>query len=263
MKKTLAILACTVLAASLAGAEEVVSSNTVGYQKVALTAGWNMVGVQFNKVGGEPLDLATFSKLDDDMPGFDDDEIFDTELRLWDGVRYAYYGWSGKGGTDVYDDPSYDNLWLDSNKMEADDNVLKSFEGAWVLAGTAGVMTVAGEVPTNDTVTVNLVPGWNIVANPFPGAVKICDFGQMDDGYAGFDDDEIFANQMRVWDGARYTYYGWSGNGGTDVYDDPSYDDLWLDSNTMEATEATVAFGHAVWINAEKTGTITFKNPTK
>ena len=91
----------------------------------------------------------------------------------------------------------------------------------------------------------------------------LANYGALDPSMAGFDEDELFATEMLLWTGNGYTTYGWSGTSGTDVYDDDSYDNQWLDANSMEpATSVTVPFGHAVWIKAEKAGTITFKNPT-
>ena len=245
-----------------AQAAEVVSSNIVGYEKVMLTPSWNMIGVQFLQVGGAEKDLANVGDLDASMSGFDEDEYFATEMQIWNGNGYDYYGWSGSSGTDVYDDPAYDNLWLDSNTMEAPELKAPVGLGVWVKAEKAGTMTISGEVPSDDTVTVSLTAGWNMVANPYPGSVPIASFGALDASMSGFDEDEYFATEMQIWNGNGYDYYGWSGTSGTDVYDDPTYDNLWLDSNTMEpATDVKVDFGHAVWIKAEKAGTITFTKP--
>ena len=234
----------------------------MGYEKISLNPGFNMVGVQFAKVGGDNLLVATVGSLDDKMAGFDEDEIFATEMRIWDGNGYDTYGWSGTSGTDVYDDSSYDNQWLDSITMEAIDTTAAAGSGFWIKAEKAGTMTISGEVPTEPSVTIQLKPGFNMVANPYPGEVTISEFGTLSENMAGFDEDEIFATEMRVWDGNGYDTYGWSGTSGTDVYDDASYDNLWLDSITMEASDKTIPFGTAVWIKTDTTGSITFKNPT-
>ncbi len=262
MKKTLTLLAILAAIGPAWGAE-VVSSNIVGYEKINLTPGYQMIGVQFLKVGGESLDLATVGTLDASMSGFDEDEIFATELRVWNGNGYNTYGWSGTSGTDVYEDSSYDNLWLYNNTMEAEDGAADASFGFWIKTTETGTMTISGEVPSDDSISVNLVAGMNMIANPFPGSIKIAEFGTLDSSMAGFDEDEIFATEMRVWNGNGYNTYGWSGTSGTDVYEDSSYDNLWLYNNTMEAEDTTLPFGTAVWIKAEKAGTITFTNPAK
>ncbi len=133
--------------------------------------------------------------------------------------------------------------------------------GVWIKAEKAGSITISGQVVNSD-MTVSLVQGFNLVANPYPQAVDVAKFGTLDSTFAGYDSDYSYATEMRVWDPARqsYVYYGWSGTSGTDIDDDPSYDNQWLDSAT-EITTETIPFGAAVWIKAEKAGTITFSAP--
>ena len=89
------------------------SSNIVGYQKVTLSKGWNMVGVQFVRVGGDVKNLTDCFVLDDTFAGYDDDYKFSTQMRIWNGDGYDFYGWAGSSGTDVDDDPSLDYTWTD------------------------------------------------------------------------------------------------------------------------------------------------------
>ena len=56
-----------------AWAAEVYSSNIVGYQKLSLVPGYNMVAVQFANVGGGAQDLSTYFQMDDSYEGYDDD----------------------------------------------------------------------------------------------------------------------------------------------------------------------------------------------
>ena len=123
-------------------------------------------------------------------------------------------------------------------------------------------MTISGEVPTGKTVTIQLASGFNMVANPYPGAVAIATFGVLSNDMAGFNDDGDFATTMRVWNGNGYTTYGWSGTSGTDVLDDASFDNQWLDLGLNKVT-GTIPFGTAVWILADKAGSITFTNPVE
>ena len=43
--------------------------------------------------------------------------------------------------------------------------------------------------------------------------------------------------------------------------DDASLNNKWLDYNDYSSVSDKIPFGHAVWIKAEKSGTITFANP--
>ena len=261
MKKTaiLAVALATCLGYAPAQAAEVVSSNIVGYEKVSLQKGFNMVGVQFVKVGGEDLDLMTVGVLDDQMAGYDEDGVYATEMRMWTGNGYTTYGWSGTSGTDVDEDPTLDNKWLDRDNEEIDE-IASPSTGFWIVAEKAGTMTISGEVPATDTVSVQLTAGFNMVANPYPGEVAITSFGTLDSSFAGYDEDGVYATEMRVWTGNGYTTYGWSGTSGTDVDEDPTLDNKWLDRDNEEVT-VTIPFGTAVWIYAEKAGTLTFSAP--
>ena len=219
-----------------------------------------MVGVQFVQIGGDSLELGTVGQLDSSFAGYDNKGKFATTMRVWNGNGYTTYGWSGTSGTDVDDDPDYDNKWLDL-KAEIIDEDAPAGLGVWVLAANDGVMTIAGEVSSKTTDSISLSEGYNMVANPYPGAVKIADFCKLDSSFAGYDNKGKFATTMRVWNGNGYTTYGWSGTSGTDIDDDPDYDNQWLDQK-CEITDAILPFGTAVWINAANDGTATFSAPT-
>ncbi len=257
MKKSFIALA---LAASIAPAwaTEVVSSNIVGYQTMSLDAGYNMIGIQFVQVGGDAKDLSTVAELDDTMAGFDEDGIYATQMMVWRNGNYLpTFGWSGSSGSDYLDDSSLDNKWLNLDYEETADE-LAAADAVWIKAGSAGTVKVYGQVPTNDTITIQLAPGYNMVANPFPKTVKIADFGTLSSNMAGFDEDGIYATQMMVWkDGNYLPTFGWSGTSGTDYLDDSSLDNKWLNLD-YEETDDTVDFGHGVWIKAGSAGTITF-----
>ena len=84
----------------------------------------------------------------------------------------------------------------------------------------------------------------------------------LDDSFAGYDDNYKFKTTMRVWNGVGYDYYGWAGDSGTEVDDDPDLDYTWTDLDA-EATNETIPIGGVVWIIAEKAGSITFTSPIK
>ena len=256
---------CAFLGRLGAMAAEVVSSNIVGYEKINLAVGYNMVGPQFKLVGADTTerDIASIGTLESTMAGYGADYVFANIMEVWDPATKGYiqYGWSGTSGTDVDDDPSYDNQWLDSGLEKTEDTIALG-NGAWIKAATAGSITIAGEVPTAATTTVQLSTGYNIVANPYPGEVAVASFGALSSSMAGYGSDYVFATIMEVWDPETkgYTQYGWSGTSGTDVDDDSSYDNQWLDSG-LEKTTDTIPFGTAVWIKAASEGSITFTSP--
>ena len=238
----------------------VVSSNTVGYQRMNLDAGYNMIGVQFTEVGtAAAKDLTTVGELASTMDGFDENGDFATEMMVWKNNNYTTYGWSGTSGTDVLEDESFDKKWLTRDLEEPEDQELKETDAVWIKAGSAGSITISGQVPTND-VTVALTVGYNMVANPFPMTVPVTSFGVLSADMAGFDENGDFATELMVWKNGDYTTYGWSGTSGTDVLEDDSFDNKWLNRD-LEETDDVVDFGHGVWIKAGSAGSITFKAP--
>ena len=180
-----------------------------------------------------------------------------TKLQVWDGTDNSYttYGWAGNSGTEVDDEPELDNTWVDSGCEALDGESLSPSEGVWIIAEKAGTALVSGEVVTTN-ITVNLVAGYNTVCNPYPMAVPVSTFGRLDNSYAGA------VTKLQVWDGTdnSYTTYGWAGNSGTEVDDEPELDYTWVDSGCEKTTD-TIPAGAAVWIIAEKAGTITFTAP--
>ena len=218
-----------------------------------------MIGVQFAEVGGTDKILSTVGELDPAMEGVNEDGDYATTMRVWTGNGYKTYGWSGTGMSENFDDEELDNKWL-NNDMEEDDTDMPASAGFWVNAPTTGTMTISGEVPSSTTTSISLASGYNIVANPYPGAVKVSDFGVLDSSFAGVNEDGDYATTLRIWTGNGYKTYGWSGTGMSENFDDEELDNKWL-NNDMETDSETIPFGTAVWINAEKSGTISFASP--
>ena len=222
-----------------------------------------MIAPQFQVVGSTDnitRNISDIGTLNEGMAGYDADYVYATELRVWDPTTFIYtvYGWSGTSGTAVDDDPSYDNQWLDQSTEKTDDTIDLG-HGVWIYAEKPGTMTISGQVMDKPLV-VNLVQGYNMIANPYPMDVPIANFGKLDSAMSGYDSDYVYATELRVWNPSTfiYTVYGWSGTSGTAVDDDPSYDNQWLDQSTEKTTDVIPA-GSAVWIYAEKAGTITFE----
>ena len=227
-----------------------------------LDAGYNMIGVQFVNVGtASAKDLTTAAQLDTSMAGFDEEGNYDTQMMVWRNGNYLpAFGWSGSSGTDVLENSDLDNKWLNLDLEEVEGVELSPYDAVWIKAGSAGNVTISGQVPTND-VTIALTEGYNMVANPFPMAVKVADFGVLSDNMPGFDEEGNYATQMMVWkDGNYLPAFGWSGSSGTDVLENSDLDNKWLNLD-LEETDDEVDFGHGVWIKAGSAGTITFKAP--
>lgn len=270
MKKTLTLLAILAAIGPAWGAE-VVSSNIVGYHKINLVKGFNMIAPQFVFVGSDSLtrDISTIGTLADAnggaMAGYDEDYFYATELKVWDTTRQGYtsYGWAGTSPGDIDDMEELNNTWLDAG-TEATDDTVDVGQGFWVKADKAGTMTISGEVPSGNNIpagglVVDLVKGFNLVANPYPMEVAVSSFGQLDSTMPGYDEDYFYDTELKVWDPARqgYTSYGWAGTSPEDIDDMAELNNTWLDAGT-EATDDKIPAGAAVWIKAGTAGHITF-----
>ena len=233
----------------------------MGYEKINLNAGYNMIGVQFTQIGGDALALPEVGILDSTMAGFDEDGVYDTEMRVWNGVGYDYYGWSGTSAGEYMDDESLNNKWLNLDFEEEVDAARNAGSGFWIKAGSSGNITISGQVPEAETVETPLTSGYNLVANPYPANVAISDFGTLDGSFSGFDEDGNYAVEMRVWNGIGYDYYGWSGTSAGKYMDDESLNNKWLNLD-FESVSDPIPYGHGVWIKTSQSGTITFTNPS-
>ena len=274
MKKTLTLLAILAAIGPAWGAE-VVSSNIVGYHKINLVQGFNMSAPQFVFVGSDSLtrDISTIGTLADAnggaMAGYDEDYIYATQMKVWDSTKqdYVNYGWAGTSPEEIDDMPELNNTWLDQATEETDETIDVG-QGFWIKAAKAGTMTISGEVPSGNNIpagglVVNLVAGFNIVANPYPMDVPVSTFGILANSnggpMAGYDEDYIYATQMKVWSQTKQDYinYGWAGTSPGEIDDMDELNNTWLDQATEE-TDDKIPAGAAVWIKAATAGTITF-----
>ena len=262
---------------------EVVSSNIVGYQKVALAKGLNLVGSQFVQVGeGDvPFELSELTNMKD-QPSFDESLNAQTTIRFFTGVGYDYYGWSGNLTVEnpdmaeeladelELDDPSVlNNHWLNSSYEISDEEALTG-QGFWIYAANAGTITMSGQVIEDTTKSFPLVAGLNLVSCPWPINLSMINI-TVDNGQPSFDSGMNAQTSIRVFTGVGYDYYGWSGNltgenpdMAEELADELEIDDPstlnyhWLDSS-YSISEYEIPAGKGFWIYANKAGTVTFK----
>ena len=139
--KTLAALALiAALGASPAWAAEVVSSNIVGYTKVNVVSGLNMISGAFVAVGGENADINA-SVVSSDLPAA-------TMAKFWDATTKSYSTLIYYPDPDdgIYEDDSYENNlgagWGDSDAI-AVDFPLDAGTGFWIQSPSAATITIS------------------------------------------------------------------------------------------------------------------------
>jgi hypothetical protein len=219
MKKFLATAVVTgLIGGSAFAATNVVSSaNIVGYVKTPMTSGqFQIIGSQFlaGSTNGVTLGSA-FSGLTEE-----------STLITWNGSGYAPYTYYIGYG------------WYDVGGAEANDVVIPSGSSFWVRNnGAATDVVLSGDVPMADSITNTLVEGFNLIANPYPVALKLSDIPTA----SLSEEDVLFA-----WNGsgyAPYTYYIGYG---------------WYDVGGAEANTVEIPVGQGFWLRTAASGSLIF-----
>ena len=141
MKKQLlfALVAC---AASCAWAAEVYSENVVGYTKVTVKPGLNLLGSSFVQVGsGEALDINEAIK-NNGLPGLTEDmSYFNTTVRLWTGNGYDTYGFITEEEAVANEWPEAADKWLLEDFSAIANVTIPAGAGFWIKTTGTGSVT--------------------------------------------------------------------------------------------------------------------------
>jgi len=238
MKRLSAIVAGGILAASLVAQAQtpVYSVNAVGYTKVNLPAGFSMVSLPFNSVGGAAMSI-------DDALGknfADGTTIF---FYMGAAIGYQSYTYYDNGPTD----PTTGWYNNSTSLMEGTNKILRG-EGFWIQVTSATNVVLAGEVPggTDATNSIPLVKGFQMVSSAYPAAMSV------KNGLTPSDGDTIFN-----WTGAAYKSYTYYDNGPTD----PTTG--WYDNDTsLQVADVSLAIGQAAWYQSVNNANVNW-NQTK
>ena len=228
---------------------EVVSSNIVGYHKLDLSAGLNLIGSQFLSVGGEDKDIQELIVDDGGLAGLDENLLPQTELRVWTGTGYRTYGWDPDGDPSV---PGSDHKWVDGDLNVVTVDVPAGFS-AWISSPSVKTVTFAGEVVDGDTATQTIAGGLALLASPFPEATNLQSI-QLDNSFPGLDENLLPQTELRVWTGTGYRTYGWDPDGDPSV---PGSDHKWVDGD-LNVVNVSIPMGNGFWIKSASGGTVTF-----
>ena len=223
----------------------------MGYTKVSLAEGYNIVGAQFGSVG-RTGGISVSSVQGDNFQSGD-------QLRLWDAdsneyTSFAYYDVDNDGG--VYADDTYRvNLgagWGDDDQVVVDQEINPG-TGFWIENSESLVVTLSGEV--KDVNTLDFSAGYNLLINPRPTQIDVAKITS---------DDLESGDQIRFWDPdnneyTSYAFYDVDNDGG--VYADDTYQvNLgagWGDDDQV-VPAATVDIGEGFWLETANSGTLTF-----
>ncbi|MBQ8571030.1 MAG: hypothetical protein IJ444_05940 [Kiritimatiellae bacterium] len=214
-----------------------------------------MIGSQFLNVGASTKDINDFIIDGSDLLGLDDDGEYQTKLRVWTGTGYQTYGWLDADDGTNNEAPDWNNTWLLNDFSDIAIENMELGKGVWISVGQVGTITLAGEVNNNDTYTIDVVQGLNMIANPFPTTISIqnikCDL-------AGLDDDGEYQTKLRVWTGTGYQTYGWlDADDGTNN-EAPEWNNSWLLNDFSDLAKITLKVGQGFWFDSPTAGTVTF-----
>lgn len=135
MKKSTMIAAIFAASAFAACAADVYSSNIVGYNKITLNPGYNLVSAQFVPVGGDLIGDVEEVLNSLTLPGVDPDGDGRGYARLmtWNVNKYDIYEWAGTTLVDAWEWPETENKWMTALSQDiATDVTIGVGEGFWV-----------------------------------------------------------------------------------------------------------------------------------
>ena len=257
MKKQLlfALVAC---AASCAWAAEVYSENVVGYTKVTVKPGLNLLASSFVQVGsGEAADVNEAVKVSG-LPGLTEDmSEFATTLKVWTGIGYKTYGYLTEEEAIANEWPEAANTWLLGDFSDIAAVQVPAGDGFWVKTTGTGTITLIGQVPAAATTDVTINSGLNLVSSPYAKDINIQDVKLS--GLPGLTEDmSEFATTLKVWTGIGYKTYGYLTEEEAIANEWPEAANKWLLGDFSAIADVTIPAGAGFWIKTTGTGTVTF-----
>ena len=238
-----------------------VSSNVVGYKKVTLQPGLNLIGTGFTQIGGtdwQLKDLFQGTDVSNATAGEAADsgdliQVFDPSVQGYANQYYFYYAGDGE---------EYDYKWYKrGDDDEPTEATINGINGFWYnFRGSQSMtLTTAGEVSTNDVV-VTIQPGLNLITYPFPADF---DFTSLDWLAAGATTGEaadsgdliqVFNPSVQGYANQYYFYYGGDGE---------EYDNKWYKRGADDdPTSDVIPAGSGFWYNHRGSNSFTITLPS-
>ncbi len=214
-----------------AQAAEVVSSNIVGYNKLAVTANaFEILGAQFTSIGDTDIDIQDL--IVDGVAAGDN-------LLFFNGTGYDSYTYSDE----TYSEDWSQQLgpgWLDDEVGTRATRDVKPGEGFWIRPVASETITAAGEVSVGTTYTFAGNDVNKLVAIPVPMKVDLqnVDFKNIAAG-----------DTIQTYNGSGYNSYTYS----DETYSEDWSQQLgpgWLDDEVGTRSSREVDIGKGFWIKA-------------
>ena len=118
-------------ATSITVSGEVSSTNTY---TMNVATGYNIIANPF------PCEVS-IQNIKCNLDGLDDEGMYQTTMRVWDGSSYTYYGWLDNDDGTINEVPEWDNSWLLYDMSDLAKEKLKVGQAVWFIAPTDGTVT--------------------------------------------------------------------------------------------------------------------------
>ena len=274
MKRTLTLLAILAAIGPAWGAE-VVSSNIVGYHRLTLTKGYNMIGASFQDVGTANVltvnDAMSATGLKGEDWTYESEDPDGDQMLVWDSGTQMYTTiLTYAGDTYVADMDDYGaevSTWFDAAAGKTAEDTMANGQAVWIkTAQENATITISGEVPTTAS-DINLGVGFTMIANPYPKAVAVNDLftatGLKGEDWT-YESENPDGDQLLIWNAGTQTYSAiltWAGD--TYIADMDDYGaepGKWFDSSVGATATTEIPPSGAFWIKTANTGAkISFK----
>jgi hypothetical protein len=229
----------------------------VGYNKVTLNPGYNLVSAQFVNIGDSVIE-----NVDDvlealSLPGVDPagDGTGFARLQTWNNGVYVNYEWAGTNLVDGWGWPETKNKWMTLFSEDIAEIRLENEQGFWIWLDPAVVaspktVTFSGEVLASTTaVTNHLTSGFNLVANPWPEEIDIQNI--IVENLPGVDPDGDGTGFVRLqkWNNGVYLNYEWAGTNLVAGWGWPETENKWMTLFSEDiAEDVTLGIGKGFWL---------------
>ena len=204
----------------------------MGYQKLTLAAeNYTMLSPMFSYIGGGSKKIVDLFEEKEGFNSSDTDGEADCII-LWENGAYT---------TTYFFSSDADDAWADAgDSFDETEDAFPENLGAWFLnRGAAKVVTLAGQVPTEDVVVDIAADNYTMLANPFAAPLPVKSIVP-EEGYAFTSSDtDGDADCIILWENGAYTTtYFFSSDAG----------DAWADAgDSFDETEDTILPGLGFW----------------
>jgi len=239
----------------------------VGYTKINLDIGLNLLGQQYVNVGDD--DALNVQELitSDNLAGHDQSYNPLSELWVFENGGYKFYKYISAQDANDWDEYVDENgtnwvgKWVDANYVVADFPV-DTARGLWVKTTTQSQVFFKGQVFSETNYTVNVESGLNLISNPFPVKWDIQNFTTLDlEGH-----DTGYNPQSEIWIFVNGGYKFYKFISAQDAVDWDEYVDengtnwvnKWVDANYVVADEITVDPGYGFWVRTSSNASMKF-----